>query len=115
MADVTKVPGLSDEELGVLEQTHGRIGVVTSPDGRSWGVVMRKPKRAEYKMFRANATSDKVQIKNEAQETFFKQTCVWPNAQSLDALLEEWPGIPEACSGVLMSLAGMSGAEQGKL
>jgi hypothetical protein len=102
------------EKLTELEAAHGRIGVVTSSDGRSWCVVLRKPKRAEYKMFRANASHD--MKRTEAQETFFKQTCVWPATPvEVEALLDEWPGIPEACSGTIMSLAGMSGAEQGKL
>ena len=44
-----------------------------------------------------------------------KQTCVWPEGQAaVDTLLDEWPGIPEACGNMFMSLAGMAGTEQGK-
>ena len=108
MADITT------EKLAELEAAHGRIGVVTHTDGKSWAVVLRKPKRGEYKMFRAHSGND--QKRPEAQENLVKQTCIWPETgQALDALLDEWPGIPEACGAMLMSLAGMSGLEQGKL
>ena len=32
----------------------------------------------------------------------------------VQSLLDEWPGIPEACGSLLMSLAGMAGNERGK-
>jgi hypothetical protein len=96
-----------------LEAAHGRIGVVTHPDGRTWRVVMRKPKRAEYKMFRAN--SNNAQRVADAQETFLLQTCVYPASRAeLDVLLDEWPGIPEACGRTILDLCGMTGVESGK-
>ncbi len=105
---------VTPEKLAELESAHGRIGVVTHPDGKSWVLVLRHPRRVEYKMFRQYAANE--QKKTEAQETLVKQTCVWPETPAaLDALLDEWPGIPEACGATLMSLAGMSGLEQGKL
>lgn len=96
-----------------LEAKHGRIGVVTSKDGKSWRVVLRKPKRAEYKMFRANTNNP--QRAPEAQETLFMQTCLYPEGRAaLDVLLEEWPGIPEACGQTFIDLGGMVGIESGK-
>lgn len=103
---------VTEDQIQALEQTHGRIAVVASPDSKSWQVVLRKPKRAEYKMFRAHS-GDPVK-RSEAQETLFKQTCVAPTGAELEALLDEWPGIPEACGAALMSLAGMTGVESGK-
>lgn len=103
---------LSPEQLAELEQKHGRIGVVSHPDDKSWVVVLRKPKRAEYKMFRAHANNP--QHAPDSQENLLKQTCVWSYPTALDPLLEEWPGIPEACGKTLAMLAGMSGLEQGK-
>lgn len=105
--------GPTDEQLAALEATHGRIGVVTHHDGKSWVVVLRKPKRGEYKQFRAQS-SDTAQ-RPMAQERLFVATCVYPGTPAeIDALLEDWPGIPEACGTMLMSLAGMAGTEQGK-
>jgi hypothetical protein len=100
------------EKLVELEAKHGRIGVVTHPDAKSWAVVLRKPRRGEYKMFRAH--SNNPQRAPDAQENLVKQTCVWPEPAGLEAMLEEWPGIPEACGRMLIELAGMSGLEQGK-
>lgn len=103
---------ISQEKLLELEAKHGRIGVVTHPDGKSWTVVLRKPRRAEYKMFRAHSNDPR--RAPDAQENLIKQTCVFPDAAGLEALLEDWPGIPEACGRTLIELAGMSGLEQGK-
>lgn len=96
-----------------LEAKHRRIGVISHADGSSWVVVLRKPARAEYKMFRASANNPAKAP--EAGETLVKQTCVYPDAATLDALLEDWPGIPEACTKTIVELAGMSGVEQGKV
>jgi len=104
---------VSKEKLEELEALHKRIGVVTHPDGKSWYVVLRKPKRAEYKLFRAN--SNNPQLQAEAQEKLFKCTCVVPATQpEIEALLDEWPGIPEACARMFIELAGMAGVEEGK-
>jgi hypothetical protein len=104
---------ISQEKLDALETQYKRIGVVTHPDGKSWAVVLRKPTRSEYKLFKANANNANTQ--SEAQEKLFKGTCVLPEGQpAIDALLEDWPGIPEACSKTFQMLAGMSGVEEGK-
>jgi hypothetical protein len=39
---------------------------------------------------------------------------VYPIAAEIEPLLNEWPGIPEACGKMIVELAGMSGFEQGK-
>jgi hypothetical protein len=98
--------------LADLEAAHGRIGVVTAKNG-AWEVVLRKPSRAEYKMFRS--LSHNAQKLPEAQEQLFGQTCVYPaDRAAREVLLDEWPGIPEACGQMLIDLAGMSGIESGK-
>jgi hypothetical protein len=100
-------------KLEALEAQWKRIGVVTHPDGKSWAVVLRKPTRSEYKLFKANANNPATTP--EAQEKLFKATCVLPEGQpAIEALLEEWPGIPEACGKTFQMLAGMSGVEEGK-
>ena len=108
-----RVIGILSDKLLELEAKHGRIGVVTHPDGKSWAIVLRKPRRNEYKMFRAH--SNNPQRLADAQEVLVTQTCIWPaDPNALQALMDEWPGIPEACGRTLIELAGMSGLEQGK-
>lgn len=103
----------TDEDLANLEATHKRIGVVTHHDSKSWCVVLRKPTRAEYKRFRS--WINQPQKSDIAQEQLFKDTVVFPAKGEIEALLDEWPGIPEACGKMLAELAGMSAVEQGKV
>jgi hypothetical protein len=116
MAEVTQdvSPASAFETLLTeLEAKHKRIGIVTHPDTKSWIVVLRKPTRAEYKMFRSN--SNNAQKASDAQEILCRSIVVYPpSKEQFDALLEDWPGIPEACGKTIIELAGMSGQEQGK-
>jgi hypothetical protein len=102
----------TQEQVAEFEAKYGRIGIVTAQDGESWRVVLRKPTRAEYKMFRSNANNP--QRASDAPEHLFTAICVYPSAAELTVLLNEWPGIPEACGKMVIELAGMSGFEQGK-
>ena len=100
-------------KLEELEALHKRIGVVTHPDGKTWAVVLRKPTRNEYKLFKANANNPAAT--SESQERLFKATCVLPaGLPAIEVLLDDWPGIPEACSKTFSMLAGMTGIEEGK-
>lgn len=110
---------LTQEQIDDLEQKHGRIAVVRSQfrgkDGQpEWLVVLRKPNRGEYKMFRAQ-TANPAQ-KADAQETFIRQTCVFPDRLALDAMLEDFPGladsegVTEACK----ALTGLSSVQDAK-
>ena len=102
--------GLTSEQVQEFEAKHGRIAHVRGKDG-AWECVFRKPKRAEYKRFRALAVSDS---KAEAQEWLALATCVYPDATALEALLDNYPGIPEAAAGKLTELAGIATEETGK-
>lgn len=105
---------LTDEQIAELEAKHGRIGVLTHPDGETWGVVLRKPTGAELKIFRRDAGD--ARKKDDAQEAFFRRLCVYPDPPGLQALLDEWPGIADGptASKVLQSLAGLESVERGK-
>lgn len=111
-ANTLKVPV---QALLNLEAKYGRIGVVLSDDPGEWGVVVRRPTRQEYKLYRAN--SNNPQKAPDAREALFLATCVIPDGPTMsEPLLEAWPGIPEACAvaGTFGRLAGMTGAEGGK-
>lgn len=106
---------ISPERVRALAELHGRVEHVKSrfttgdPPQPQWEVVLRKPKRAEYKAFRAAAHGPAVA---DALETLVRQIMVEPEApEAKDALIEEWPGLPEACDPFVQKLTGLA-AEQ---
>lgn len=62
--------------------------------GQMWECVFRAPTRNEYKMFRANAHNTARVA--DANDTLAIQTNVYPGREAFMALLEKFPGIPEA-------------------
>ena len=111
----------TQDRLTELEATHGRIAVVRGKRAQHaddktpypWEVIFRRPKRAEYKMYRANSI-DPAQ-RAEAQETLCKQCVVEPTSrEAFDTLLDEWPGICEAATDAITSLVGLAADDQGK-
>jgi len=103
------------EVLLDLEHRYEQIAVVASDDEGEWAAVLRPPSRKEYKLFRANANDARKTA--DSQEGLFLATCVRPEGvPAAEALLELWPGIPEACAdaGAFQSLSGMTGIEEGK-
>ena len=102
---------LTDKQLEDLESQYGRIGHVVG-FRQAWEVVFRKPTRAEYKMFRSNASNDAK--KADATEILCRATVVYPSKQEFDALLDDFCGICEASTPVLMELCGLKAEEMGK-
>lgn len=103
----------SAEAIASLEAKYGRIAVNSDPTGTQWCIIIRKPKRAEYREFRD--TMGKPGASSSAQETLIKRTCVYVGGfPNLDALLEEWPGAADACGGSVVQLVGLAAVEQGK-
>lgn len=96
---------LSDEQLSELEAKHKRVARVRSKDGE-WEIVLRRPTRAEYKQFRTRSHNPGTVA--DAQETLARQCVVYPSREAFDALLEEWPAIPEAASGAFSRLMGLA-------
>lgn len=104
------VTPITDEQVAELEVAHGRVAHCKGKGG-SWECVFRKPKRAEYKAFRSKSHGSG---KADALEALAKQTVVFPSALEFEAMLEDYPGIPEACADVFMTLAGMVTEESEK-
>lgn len=104
---------LTQEDIDKLEVTHKRIahlkGNGTPPP---WEIVLRKPTRAEYKRFRA-MSHNPAQVP-DAQEVLARATVVYPTREEFDALLEEYPGIPEACGKSFTELSGIAHQEDVK-
>lgn len=86
-----QIDKLTDEQMAALEAQHGRIGRLKSKREGGWEVVFRKPRRAEFKQFRARAHNPAQ--KAEAQEILARQCVVYPSREAFDALLEDYPAI----------------------
>jgi hypothetical protein len=106
--------------LKALETTHGDIAhvkgrKVEGEDGKSsvpWEVVFRKPKRAEYKMFKSRLRDPR--YASDAQEELSQRCVVYPSVDEYEALLEKYPAIPEAASEAFMALVGLEVEPSGK-
>ncbi len=99
---------ISEDQVKELETKHGRVahlkGYGSPPP---WELVLRKPSRQEYRAFRAK--SHNPQTLPDAQEDLVRCCSVLPpRGPDLDALLEEWPGIPEAAGKAITRLTGMA-------
>lgn len=102
-----EAPVLTEEAIKELETTHKRVAHLHDVGGE-WEIVLRKPTRPEYKHFRAMINGAQA---SDAQEMLVRKLCVYPDRETFDALLEDWPGIPEACGAAIKSLTGMSASE----
>lgn len=112
MADVQFTDIVSAEKQAELEAKYGELRALRHAS-KPLAVVLREPRRAEYKMYRAGAINERT--RPEAQETLFKQICVFPEgAAAIEQLLDAWPAAPEACTALIDKLAGLTGVEQGK-
>lgn len=102
---------VTEEQLKELETKYGRVAHVKGANG-AWEIVLRKPKRLEYKSFRANAHNPVA--KADAQEALVRQLIVVPEKGEIDALLDDWCGIPEACTKAIEQLSGVATDELAK-
>ena len=112
---------ISQDQLDALEAAHRRIAHVLGKDD-AWEIVLRRPRRDEYKAFRSRVHNAS-QIA-DAQELLCRQVVVAVGAlialdkastlavqNAFGDLLEEYPGIPEACGKTLEALVGAAGDE----
>ena len=100
------------EKQAELEAKWGTLSALRHRS-KPLAVILREPKRGEYKMWRAGIHDQRK--KADAQETLFKQICVFPeSAMAVEALLDQWPAVPEACTDLIERLSGLTGDEQGK-
>src|SRR5882724_5234136 len=83
----------------------GRIEHVVGK-GDAWEIVLGAPSRPIYKKFRA--MSHNASLVADAQEDFCRATVMYPDRIAFDALLDRFPGIPEACGNAIQSLCGMA-------
>jgi len=96
---------VTDELLKELESKHQRVCHLRGRDG-GWEVVFRRPTRQEYKRFKASMHNP--QLAPDAQEQLARQCVVHPSKEAFDALLEDFPAIPEAASEAFSRLMGLA-------
>jgi hypothetical protein len=106
---------LTTNDLDKLRAEHPRGIVHLIGKGDTWECVFRAPTRAEYKMFRANAHNPTRVA--DANDTLAIQTVVYPAREAFQAMLETYPGIPEAFASndELKALTGVAVEEGAKL
>jgi len=112
---------IAQEKLDELEAKYKRIAYLkgkeesyNKDDGStgtrvSWECVFRRPSRAEYKQFRSMSHNPS-QVA-DAQEILARKCVLIPEPKDFDALLEDWPGIPEAATKAFTELTGISAQE----
>jgi len=104
---------LTKEQIEEFESKYKRVARISGKgEPVPWEVVLRKPTRIEYKEWRSRSHNPS-QVA-DAQEVLVRKICVHPTGDALDALLEDWPGIPEAASKALHDLVGLGAAEDTK-
>jgi len=107
------MPQPTEEEIAALDAQYKRTAVVkavrSNGEGPIWCVVLRKPSRPEYKLWRSQTHDEG--LKADSQELLVRKLIVWPklDAAGIEALLDDWPGIPEACGQALLDLTGAAG------
>lgn len=101
---------ITKEELEKFSNIHKGCAHVVSKRG-DWEIVLRKPTRPEYKQYRSRHHGNDADM---AQEILVRQIRVYPDTDAFDAMLEEFPGIPEALTKTVLRLCGMEAEETGK-
>ena len=108
---------LTKQQIDALEAEHGEIAHVVGRDygkGPAWEIVLRRPERKHYKVFRAMANHP--EKKSDAQEYLTKQMVVYPPPDKFAALLEENLGLCESdgVSKAITALCRMESDDSGK-
>ena len=85
---------------------------IKPPHAVTFEVVFRKPTRIEYKQYKARSFSEQQRV--DAQEILARQCVVHPSREAFDALLEDYPAIPEAAGKAFSRLMGLAADEEGK-
>ena len=95
---------LTEEQIAEITSKHPGSQHFRSKRGK-WECILRPPKRAEYKRFKHQTHNPATAA--DAQEMLVRQCVVYPDRVVFDALLEEYPAIPEALSKPLLDMLEM--------
>jgi len=93
---------LEETQLESLKERHGEIFLVEILEGET--LAFRRPSRAEYKRFKAQALDDHKRI--EADEQLVRSVVVYPEGAELEALLDRKPALATSLAGEVLEVAG---------
>jgi hypothetical protein len=106
---------LTPEQLQKLRDDNPKGVIHLVGKNNRWECVFRTPKRStEFKPYKARCHNP-AQV-SDALEILARQIVVFPTHEAFDALLDDFPAIPEALSHdeTFQELVGMSTEEVGK-
>ncbi len=89
-----------------MDNDQGFKITISTGGGGTTEVTVRRPKRAEWRMYRQAILSDDLSKKVNAGEQLFMQCCVSPDKTGIVGLLDEYPAIVESVVPILSRLAG---------
>lgn len=113
--ETLKALNITNEGLAKLDAENKNVFILKGAvffGSIPWAIVVRKPTSKEYKRFRAMLHSGG--DADRAGEVLVRSIVVHPSVEATDALLEEWPGIPEAATDLVLRLVGAKAQETGK-
>lgn len=113
---MNKIHAVTDEALAELKAKHGERKVLKLTTATPEGVIevaVLKPGRKEYERFRKQLGDDNK--RDAALENLLRAQVLSPERAQFDALLDEFPALPEEFGKPLLTAIGLSGsAEVGK-
>lgn len=97
---------ITPEKVAELEAKHGKVLHLRREAGEA---VFRRPKRDEWRKFKADLGND--EGKHMASENLVIACAVWPERAQFEALLDDAPGLIDAFANGLTSWSGLGQAE----
>jgi hypothetical protein len=93
---------MDSAKLEALKAQHGELFVIETDDGEA--LAFRRPTRAEYKRFKANALDE--QKRMDADEQLVRAVTIYPDAEGFAALLDRKPALATSMAGEVLKVAG---------
>jgi hypothetical protein len=90
---------LSEEQIKAYEAQHTDIAHVLGPRATptaepAWELVMRRPKKGEYRRYKTELASDRTKV--DANENLVRALVIFPDAMTFDKLLDKYPAIVDS-------------------
>lgn len=95
---------IPQEALDQAKATHGEVFRLDHDEA---SVLVRPPKRAEYRKFKATILGNQAAAA-DALETLLREVVVYPAPEAFDAMLDRWPGLSETFGQKVLEIAGVS-------